>query len=35
LHSLGITESQLTSLAIALFGLLMSVRLRREHEVSA
>jgi phosphatidylglycerol:prolipoprotein diacylglycerol transferase len=34
-HSLGITESQLTSLAIALFGLLMSVRLRREHEVSA
>ena len=33
--SLGITESQLTSLAIALFGLLMTVRLRRSAEARA
>jgi len=34
-RSLGITESQLTSFAIALFGLLMTVRLRRTTETDA
>ena len=35
LPGFGVTESQLTSLAIALFGLLMTVRLRRSAEARA